>query len=160
VSRRLKAGRALAGVKVAELAEREPLRVNGITANLIGETERQERDARPMELRVIAEALELPTWFFTADLHSSEPPAGKASAVTELTSRLDRFETVLERIDKRLDAVVATTETNASLIDHVGVLQAQMIEVRSRLDLPWRTESAEERASETGGRGSGRANSG
>jgi hypothetical protein len=157
----LKAGRALAGVKVAELADREPLRVNGITANLIGETERQERDARPMELRVIAEALELPTWFFTADLRSSAPPASETSSgVSELASRLNHLETVLERIDQRLDSVVANAETSASLGDHVGVLQAQMIEVRSRLDLPWRSEGAEARGAETEGRGAGRANSG
>jgi transcriptional regulator with XRE-family HTH domain len=148
VSRRLKAARALAGVKVTELAEREPLRANGITANLIGETERQERDARPMELRVIAEALELPAWFFAAEFRPSASEPSDASATNQLVARLDALGTLLEHIDKRLDAVVAAAEANVSTSDHLGVLQAQMIEVRSRLNLPWRAEDADERPDE------------
>lgn len=67
VSRRLKAARALRGVKVTELAQRDPLKRNGISANLIGETERQERDAREMELRTIAGALDIPESFLLSD---------------------------------------------------------------------------------------------
>ena len=143
VSRRLKAARALAGVKVSELAEREPLRANGITANLIGETERQERDARPMELRVIAEALDLPPWFFTADLRASTPPPGTISEADEMGAKLEGFETALEKIDTRLDALTDAVRAGIPTSDQLGVLQAQMIEVRSRLNLPWRGEDVD-----------------
>jgi transcriptional regulator with XRE-family HTH domain len=148
VSRRLKAARALAGIKVTELAAREPLRANGITANLIGETERQERDARPMELRVIAEALDLPAWFFTAELRPPTPEPSDGSAAAQIVARLDALGTLLEHIDKRLDAVVAAAEANVTTSDQLGVLQAQMIEVRSQLNLPWRAEGADERPDE------------
>lgn len=143
VSRRLKAARALAGVKVSELAEREALRANGITANLIGETERQERDARPMELRVIAEALDLPAWFFTADLGVSTPPPGKMSEAEEMGARLEGFETALEKIHQRLDAFIEAVRGGIPTSEQLGVLQAQMIEVRSRLNLPWRGEDVD-----------------
>jgi hypothetical protein len=133
----------LAGVKVAELADREPLRANGITANLIGETERQERDARPMELRVIAEALDLPPWFFTADLSASTPPPGKMSEADEMGARLEGFETALEKIGQRLDEFVEAVRAGVPTSEQLGVLQAQMIEVRSRLNLPWRGEDVE-----------------
>jgi transcriptional regulator with XRE-family HTH domain len=151
ISRRLKAARALAGVKVAELADRQQLRANGITANLVGEIERQERDARPMELRVIAEALELPGWFFTAELGPSTPAPSVASDESGVVRRLDALETVLKRIDSRLDSVVAVAEAYPASSDQIGVLQAQMIEVRSHLDLPWRAGGAEEPGQETGG---------
>jgi hypothetical protein len=142
-SRRLKAARALAGVKVSELAEREPLRANGITANLIGETERQERDARPMELRVIAEALDLPPWFFTADLRASTAPPGKMSEADKMGAKLDGFDSALEKIDQRLDALTDAVRAGIPTSDQLGVLQAQMIEVRSRLNLPWRGEDVD-----------------
>jgi transcriptional regulator with XRE-family HTH domain len=142
VSRRLKAARALAGVKVSELAEREALRANGITANLIGETERQERDARPMELRVIAEALDLPSWFFTTDLNASSPPPGNMEVADEMGARLEGFETALAKVDERLDALIEAVRAGIATSEQLGVLQAQMIEVRSHLNLPWRGEDA------------------
>lgn len=77
ISRRLKAARWLAGdiddkgrpapLSPEALAEREPLRRNNISANAISEIERMVKDARPMELREIAEALELPYEWFTGD---------------------------------------------------------------------------------------------
>lgn len=74
VSRRLKAARWLRGgtdakgrpvpLSPAELAQRDQLQRNGITANAIAEIERMVKDAKPMELREIREALELPdNWF-------------------------------------------------------------------------------------------------
>ena len=74
VSRRLKAARWLAGgedekgrpvpLSPEELAQREPLLRNGISANAISEIERMVKDARPMERRELCRALDLPaTWF-------------------------------------------------------------------------------------------------
>jgi hypothetical protein len=59
--------RALRGVTVKELATMGELPANQISANLIGETERRERDARPMELRAIADALQVPYSFLMAE---------------------------------------------------------------------------------------------
>lgn len=64
VRRRLRAARALAGLTVAELARHELVAANGLTVSTIGETEREDRDAKPMELEVLARACGLrPDWF-------------------------------------------------------------------------------------------------
>jgi len=75
-SRRLKAARWLAGdtdkkgrpkqLKIAELAQREPLPENGISKNRLEEIEQMKITAPPMELEKIAVALDVPIeWFST-----------------------------------------------------------------------------------------------
>ena len=77
---------------MTELAAMEPLRVNGISANLIGETERQDRDARPMELRVIAEALDLPAAFF------EQEQIGVSAQLDHIERKVDGVLRLLRRI--------------------------------------------------------------
>jgi transcriptional regulator with XRE-family HTH domain len=77
VSRRLKAARWLAGgldekgkpkpLSVKELAALRPLPENGISANRLEEIEQMKITAPPMELEKIAQALELPDDWFTAE---------------------------------------------------------------------------------------------
>lgn len=115
-SRRLKAARALAGVTVPELAARAPVKANGITANLIGETERQERDARPMELRVIAEGLGLPEWLLTG----------------EITSEAQLLADILDRVDRLADRV-QTAESEQATIRTLLQEQAELLKRQTRL---------------------------
>lgn len=124
VSRRLKAARALRGIKVTELATREPLKRNGITANLVGETERQERDAREMELRVIAEALDLPATFLLA-----EDPFAVAGAPAP---QLDRIAALLEQ-NQELILALATALTPATPAEGGGPPWAALDRLREEL---------------------------
>lgn len=116
VSRRLKAARALRGVKVTELAKHELLQRSRITANLIGETERQERDAREMELRVIADALELPPGFLLADdpfAHATDD--GIAQRLDRIESQLvsgDRLEEALRQIQAMQEEILERADRN------------------------------------------------
>lgn len=92
VSRRLKAARWLAGgvdakgkpipLSPRKLAQHERLQRNGISANAIEEFEQLRREPREMELRVITEALELPsTWFSGA---VTDPVADRLQAIEQL----------------------------------------------------------------------------
>lgn len=78
VSRRLKAGRWLAGhdrnsrgqlipLSADELAKRPPLLANRISANRIEEIEQEKVEARQMELEKIAQGLGLETTWFDAE---------------------------------------------------------------------------------------------
>jgi transcriptional regulator with XRE-family HTH domain len=101
VSRRLKAARWLRGgldekgrpapLSPEELAQREPLKRNGITANAISEIERMVKDARPMELREITVALDLPADWFTDDA-AAEPltPEALRGLFGQLLERIDQ----------------------------------------------------------------------
>lgn len=62
--RRLRAGRALAGITVEQLAERLG---PGLGAKTLYNVERGEREIRPMELREVARACGLPFAFFVMD---------------------------------------------------------------------------------------------
>lgn len=96
ISRRLKAARWLAGgedangrptpLSAEDLAELQPLRRNGITANAIGEIERKVKDARPMELREIREALGLPMNWFEAPTYRE---IGERDAASALLRRVE-----------------------------------------------------------------------
>lgn len=92
VRRRLKAARALAGMTVAELARHELVVANGLTVSTIGETEREDRDAKPMELEVLARACGLRGDWFTV-------PLGRLGAQetvwVALAQRLTRIEEAL-----------------------------------------------------------------
>lgn len=93
VSLRLKAGRHLAGrvddkgraipLPVAELAERDVLRENGISRNRLEEFEQMRLDARPMELEKVAAALDLPSDWFVSD-----DPVRRRDALDELARAL------------------------------------------------------------------------
>lgn len=59
------------------LAEREPLKSNGISANMVGEIERMERPSFPMELEKVADALGVDHDFLTSPLRAGDHgPAG------------------------------------------------------------------------------------
>jgi len=107
ISRRLKAARALRGVDVKTLARHPVMRANLITANLIGETERQDRDARPMELRAVAEALDLPYEWFTAEDPFDAIRSTNRDQLQEIRDLLDEIITVRGRelVDEVLEAV-------------------------------------------------------
>lgn len=125
VSLRLKAARYLAGragsqgvvpLPVSELAEHPLLRDNRITRNRIEEIEQMKVTARPLELDALARALELPRdWF-------SEPE--------------DRL---LIPDESRNGLLARPAEVNdperAELEDTIGRLQAEIIELRERVDL-------------------------
>lgn len=123
ISRRLKAARALAGLTVTELAVEE-VQANGITASLIGETERQERDARPMELEVLARACGLPEPWFTASYDRLAEPDSVIAAVDARLARIEgalgiadqaasrAFEREIERgVEEHLAATAGTAQT-------------------------------------------------
>lgn len=111
ISRRLKAARWLAGgvddrgrptpVSPEDLALREPLQRNGITANAISEIERLIKDARPMELREIAAALDLPPSWFDA----AAPPWVGAPVITgrQLQAMMDVLSKAVAAGDLTLD---------------------------------------------------------
>lgn len=104
VRRRLRAARALAGVTVAELARHELVARNGLTVSTIGETEREDRDAKPMELEILARACGLqPDWFTI--------PLGRLGdqeiAWVALGQRLARIEQALGIEDDVADAARA-----------------------------------------------------
>lgn len=92
VSRRLKAARWLAGdideqgkpkaLSTRDLAQREPLPSNGISANRIEEIEQLKLadGPRPMELEKIAQALGLPHEWFFADVATAASSAALRSA--------------------------------------------------------------------------------
>lgn len=92
VRRRLRAARALAGLTVAELAQHELVAANGLTVSTIGETERADRDAKPMELEVLARACGLRPDWFTAPLGH---PGYPESLLAALGQRLGRIEQAL-----------------------------------------------------------------
>lgn len=87
VSRRLKAARWLAGgvkdngkpaeLKASELARRDVLVENGITANRIEEIEQLKVTPRPMELEKIAQALGVPRDWFVERV--SQPVEGETT---------------------------------------------------------------------------------
>lgn len=93
VRRRVRAARALAGLTVAELAQHELVVTNGLTVSTIGETERGSRDAKPMELEVLARACGLrPDWFTVPLDHLGDPE----TAWIALARRVARIEQALD----------------------------------------------------------------
>lgn len=76
--------RGAAPLPVAELAQREPLRSNGISANRLEEIEQMKAHGRPMELEKVAQALGLRVDWFTAEAITD--------TVDPVTVQLDRIE--------------------------------------------------------------------
>lgn len=121
IALRLKAARWLAGtisdgdkprvqaLSPAQLAERSPLPENGISAYLIGETERMERRARPMELQMIAKAIGVPYEFFVSGWLEAElplaPPGefGRRAQGSPTTDPLPGQDESQEEEDRRRD---------------------------------------------------------
>lgn len=98
IARRLRAARELRGVGQKELNDNETLKTNGLGWTTIGRIERGERAARPMELRVIAEALDVPYEFLAAD----DPFSGGEQLnmlQAELAAATHRLALLLERLD-------------------------------------------------------------
>jgi hypothetical protein len=65
------------------------------------------------------------------------------SEAEDMGGKREGFETALEKIDQRLDELVEAVRDGIPTSDELGVLRAQMIEVRSRLNLPWRGEDVD-----------------
>lgn len=113
VSRRLKAGRWLAGgvdadgkpkqLSAADLAQRPPCVANKISANRIAEIEQLVVDARPMELEKIAECLGLPSLFASPELPDSQTPA-ENRAIQELADVVQRMSVELLQQRQMLQA--------------------------------------------------------
>jgi hypothetical protein len=108
VSRRLKAARWLRGgtdekgrpapLAPEDLAMMEPLRRNGISANAITEIERMVKDARPMELREIRDALDLPTPWFDAPITERERLRSIEAKVDQTLALLQQLVGILTRL--------------------------------------------------------------
>lgn len=80
----------------AELAEHELLVENDISRSKLDEVLRLRRDARPMELRVIAEALEIPASFLLSD-DPFNPPEEQDNQ-RELADALETIRALVERL--------------------------------------------------------------
>lgn len=110
VSRRLKAARWLAGdvgpdgkpraLSVAELAQRDELVNNRISANRLEEIEQIKTQARPVELREIARALEVPEQWFDEDyvIGTSLAPPMVAKLFAQVLGRLEAIEDGLSEL--------------------------------------------------------------
>jgi hypothetical protein len=122
IRRRLRAARALAKPTKDELRDGDPDPSRGITvvelaarvqdewpvsAKTLGAIERGEREARPMELRTIAAACDLPYEFFTADLNATLAGApsinGGRGDIDVLFNRLAALLELAEDEERTLD---------------------------------------------------------
>jgi transcriptional regulator with XRE-family HTH domain len=122
ISRRLKAGRWLAGgvradgkptaLTTAELAKRSPLPQNGISVNRLEEIEQLKvsNGPRPMELEKIAEALGLPAAWFETD----------APSVSRGELALDQLQQALVDLGLMPDPSQGATSPSAGGKDHPG----------------------------------------
>lgn len=138
VSRRLKAARWLAGgidekgrpapLSPQELAAREPLVRNGITANAIMEIEQLIRRPRPMELRTIAEALGLRGDWFTAGIEFTPPTVARLTQAILDSPGSDAI--TGEQLRAQLRDVVA---------DHIQPIERQVTALSNLLVLDLKT---------------------
>jgi transcriptional regulator with XRE-family HTH domain len=104
IARRLKAARWLAGsirgndrgktgyevfpLSTDDLAAREQLARNGITATRLGAIERMERHTPPMELQAIADALGVPRTWFELDAPSANGDAPSEEEISRAAALL------------------------------------------------------------------------
>lgn len=82
----------------AELADHKLLVENDISRSKLDEILRLRREPRPMELRVIAEALELPEAFLLGEDPFIEQPGGSADRRQELAEALETIRLLAERL--------------------------------------------------------------
>lgn len=81
-------------MSTAELADHELLAQNNISRSKLDEILRLRRDAKPMELRVIADALEVPPAFLLST-NPFEPDAGQRR---DLAEALETIRALAERL--------------------------------------------------------------
>lgn len=122
VSRRLKAARWLAGdvdangkpraLPIADLAQREELVSNRVSANRLEEIEQMKTAARPVELREIARALEVPETWFDPDFHVAAGGAAEA-ALEEVRDHLDRIAADVYANSETLSGLLETLSEEA-----------------------------------------------
>ncbi len=82
----------------AELAEHELLVENDISHSKLDEILRLRREPRPMELRLIAEALELPETFLLGEEPFAEPLGAAGNRRQELAEALETIRLLAERL--------------------------------------------------------------
>jgi transcriptional regulator with XRE-family HTH domain len=123
VSRRLKVARWLAGdvnekgqpspLSPEELAEFPAVAENGISLNAITEIERVLRPARPMELRILAEALNVSYEFLAGE---TNPIAADGGAEPEqLHEVVQRLEAMVDRLQAQNQQVAASATSEEDL---------------------------------------------
>lgn len=82
----------------AELAEHELLVKNDISRSKLDEILRLRREAKPMELRVIADALELPAGFLLSANPFDHQPERDADQRRDLAQALETIRILAERL--------------------------------------------------------------
>lgn len=121
----------LADVTVEQLAAK--LDTPGLGAKTIGAIERGERAVRPHELRVLAEALDVPIEFFSAEFSYGAGTADQDRA--EYLRRFDHLEDVVDRLDqwesapvwrRVLDTLVARIDGVSEQIREISESQAKL----------------------------------
>lgn len=160
ISRRLKAARWLAGglnengqvvaLSPEELAERDALKRNGITANAITEIERMvKRDLRPMHLAAIAEAFGLPPKWF------SEPDYRGLVATTDASAdeRLERIEALVGDTNQRLENELTDEIRKLSESLSVAALARAVAEAQASLGRAESAPGSDPREERPGGAG-------
>jgi hypothetical protein len=88
-------------LSTAELAQHELLVQNDISRSKLDEILRLRRDARPMELRVIAEALGLPGSFL---LNGDSLPRAASDQERDLADALETIRVIAERLQPDRDS--------------------------------------------------------
>lgn len=153
--RRLRAARVLADLTVQQLADK--LDTPGLGAKTIGAIERGERAVRPHEIRVVAEALNVPVEFFTAGLsyNAGSTDDDRAEylrllhAILEIVKDLSTWESapvwqrvidarekavdrLIEAFDERFDAIEARLEAISPTLTPQERLARSQVEAARR----------------------------
>lgn len=157
IARRLKAARWLAGgiqattkgkvrfqvtaMSPDDLAAKDLVGENGITPTLIGAIERMERHTPPMELHAIADALDLPRWWFEVDwsrlpdlaLPRIEGTEERFDALGALEGMRDAIEDVIARV-KALPPGAGQTDLMTPL--PAEELERELTDAAQHTDMP------------------------
>jgi len=114
IGERLKAARKLRNIPTrADLAEKVAKPRFG--ERVLGQIERNEREAQPHEIEWISEALELAPSFFTE-------PAEHETQLDRIERKLDQVINGLDRVQMRLDAVDSLRVETAELLPGIAEL--------------------------------------
>lgn len=141
IARRLKAARWLAGgcrtknggngvepvaLTAEELADRQPLKSNGITAYRIGTIERMEHHTPPMELDAIADALGVARRYFRPEDQAPVLPVTGEASSSEIADLLRTQNQILQ------DIRTATSDNRAAAGDLKAAMRRAAGDFRSR----------------------------
>lgn len=111
IRRRIRAARALAGITVDELSGR--LDGQRLSTKTLGNIERGDRDARPMELRAIAAACGVSYAFFTVDFSTLPEGIGQEGSLHHRIALLEE----LVQVDELREMLDMTRRAKALLDD-------------------------------------------